>query len=116
MGTLWNSSRSRDLEGVLSDPQLPLSELRDILFATRWLVNPSIHVVAGVRTVTTQIRRDSPKTVAPFRFLLKSLSMLARARGNVKWTHTIEALREFLKNVLTVSLVYFIQDSSRVDS
>ena len=26
------------------------------------------HVVAGVRTVTTQIRRDGPKTVAPFRF------------------------------------------------
>jgi hypothetical protein len=33
--------------------ELPIEELRDIVSPTRWLVNPSIHVVAGVRTVTT---------------------------------------------------------------
>jgi hypothetical protein len=32
---------------------LPMNELRDIVCPTRWLVNPSIQVVAGVRTVTT---------------------------------------------------------------
>ncbi|OLE70525.1 MAG: hypothetical protein AUI36_03705 [Cyanobacteria bacterium 13_1_40CM_2_61_4] len=32
---------------------LPSGGLRVIVCATRWLVNPSIHVVAGVRTVTT---------------------------------------------------------------
>jgi hypothetical protein len=30
-----------------------LSVFRVIVCTTRWLVNPSIHVVAGVRTVTT---------------------------------------------------------------